>query len=171
MCRTLSLAATLIGRLGNWLLQASEEDRKRAGLDIPKPPSDVHFVPGALDIFYDFRNSDIALHELIAAGAQIGGKLLDFGCSSGRNLAVLRRAFGDRLELFGADPAAPSVRWLKENVAGVDAIISNPTPPLPWARRHFRPDHRQEHLDAFFAESGSGLACRDETNIATPADI
>jgi SAM-dependent methyltransferase len=125
--------ATLDRRLGNWLLQASQEDRKRAGLDIPKPPSDVHFVPGALDIFYDFRNTDIALHELTAAGAQVGGKLLDFGSSSGRNLAVLRRAFGDRLQLFGADPAAPSVRWLKENVAGVEAIISNPNPPLPWA--------------------------------------
>jgi len=129
--------ATLSRRLGNWLLQASDDDRKLAGLAIPKPPADVHFVAGALDIFYDFRNTDVALHELVAAGASIGGKLLDFGCSSGRNLAVLHRAFGNRLELFGADPAAPSIRWLKDNVAGAQAIVSNPAPPLPWADNMF----------------------------------
>jgi len=134
---TVEPRSTLSERLGNWLVQTSGEDRKRAGLAIPKPPSDVHFVPGAVDIFYDFRNTDIVLHELTAAGARIEGRLLDFGCSSGRNLAVLQRAFGDQLELFGADPAAPSIRWLRENIAGVEATINAPTPPLPWADASF----------------------------------
>lgn len=119
-------------RLSKWVMKASRDQRVAADLGIEIPPSDIHFVPGQYRIFYDFKNTDMVFDELQAAGIAIKGTLLDFGCSSGRNLAVLRRAFGSELELFGADPAQASIDWLNENVKGASAVVSNQNPPLPF---------------------------------------
>lgn len=119
-------------QLSKWLLTAPRDQRVRADLAIDIPPSHIHFVPGQYRIFYDFKNTDMVLSELLSAGVQIKGTLLDFGCSSGRNLAVLRRAFPSELELFGADPAQASVDWLQQNVVGASAIVSKQNPPLPY---------------------------------------
>src|SRR5690606_453466 len=93
----------------------------------------VHFVAGQFPIFYDFKNTDIVLHELQKAGVTIRGRFLDFGCSSGRNLAVLGRAYPGELSLFGADPATASIDWLMGNIPGVHAVVSSQMPPLPYA--------------------------------------
>jgi SAM-dependent methyltransferase len=119
-------------RLSKWVMEAPRDQRIKADLAIEIPPAHIHFVPGQYRIFYDFKNTDMVLDELLSAGVEIKGTLLDFGCSSGRNLAVLRRAFGSQLELFGADPAQASIGWLNENVAGASAVVSNQNPPLPF---------------------------------------
>jgi SAM-dependent methyltransferase len=128
---------TLCERLAKWVLDASDDQRTLADLAIQIPPAGVHFVAGQLPIFYDFRNTDIVLDELKKAGVPIGGRFLDFGCSSGRNLAVLKRAYPSELELFGADPAGPSIEWLTANVSGVGAVASSQMPPLPYADASF----------------------------------
>lgn len=119
-------------QLSKWLVSAPQDQRVRADLAIDIPPSHIHFVPGQYRIFYDFKNTDMVLSELLSAGIEIKGSLLDFGCSSGRNLAVLRRAFASELQLFGADPAEVSIDWLQKNVAGVSAVVSKQLPPLPF---------------------------------------
>lgn len=124
-------------QLSLWLLSADDATRKNADLALPIPPESTHFIPGQYNIFYDFKNTDIVLSELEEAGVNIRGSFLDFGCSSGRNLAVLRRAFGDELELYGADPAGASIAWLKQNIAGVDAVVSHQEPPLPFDDKKF----------------------------------
>ena len=128
---------TLHERIAQWVLQASPDQKALADLAIPIPPAGVHYVAGQLPVFYDFKNTDIVLDELQKAGVAIRGRLFDFGCSSGRNLAVLRRAYPGELELFGADPAGPSIAWLTENVPGVRAVTSNQMPPLPYADANF----------------------------------
>lgn len=124
-------------RLSKWVMDAPHDRRIKADLAIEIPPSHIHFVPGQYRIFYDFKNTDMVLDELSSAGVEIKGTLLDFGCSSGRNLAVLRRAFGSELELFGADPAQASIDWLNENVVGASAVTSNQNPPLPFEDGQF----------------------------------
>ena len=124
---------TLHIRLAKWVAEAAPEQKEVADLALPVPPSNVHFVPGQFPIFYDFKNTDIVLDDLQKTGVAIRGHLLDFGCSSGRNLAVLKRAYRDQLQLTGADPAAPSIDWLNANISGVEAIINDQTPPLPFA--------------------------------------
>jgi SAM-dependent methyltransferase len=128
---------TLSKRIARWVLEASPEQRALADLAIPMPSTGVHHVPGQLPIFYDFKNTDIVLDELQQAGVSIHGRLLDFGCSSGRNLAVLRRAYPDDLELFGSDPAALSIKWLNANVHGVQAAVSKQMPPLHYSDESF----------------------------------
>lgn len=124
-------------RLSKWLLTASPEQKRQSRLDLEIPPEHVHFVPGQYRVFYDFKNTDIVLDELHAAGIPIKGSLLDFGCSSGRNLATLQRAYPDELELTGADPAQVSIDWLNANVPGVTAIVSQQDPPLPFGDERF----------------------------------
>lgn len=119
-------------QLSKWVLHATPEEKTAADLAIPIPLGGVHFVPGQFRIFYDFKNSDIVLDELAIAGVPLKGRLLDFGCSSGRNLAVLKRAFGEELDLYGADPAQSSIDWLNANVPGVHAAVNRQLPPLPY---------------------------------------
>lgn len=128
---------TLHERLAQWVLNATPEQKALARLDLPMPPAGVHFVAGQFPIFYDFKNTDIVLDELEKAGVEIRGRFFDFGCSSGRNLAVLKRAYGDQLSLYGADPAAPSIDWLNAHVSGVQAVVSNQNPPLPFEDASF----------------------------------
>lgn len=123
----------LSDQLSTWLINASQDQREQADLALNRPPAGVHFVPGKYPIYYDFQNSDIALDELMKAGATIRGRLLDFGCSSGRNLAVLKRAYGSELELYGVDPSEPSINWIRKNLPGVRAEVSQRNPPLPYA--------------------------------------
>lgn len=129
--------STLNLRLAQWVLDASPDELTLAELAIPVPPAEVHFVAGHLPVFYDFRNTDIVLDELQKADVAISGRFLDFGCSSGRNLAVLQRAFRHELELYGADPAGLSIKWLTANVPGVHAVTSTQTPPLPYIDASF----------------------------------
>ena len=123
----------VIDALCQWIMAASDEEKAVAGLDLPVPPKVIHHVAGRYPIFYDFRNLDIVLTELVRAGAKIEGRFLDFGCSSGRSLAVLKRAFPDRLELFGVDPSGASINWLEQHIDGVTACQSSQSPPLGFA--------------------------------------
>ncbi len=120
----------VIDDLCEWILNAPLADRAAAGLDLEKPPAGFHHVPGKYPIFYDFHNLDIVLNELVQAGANLRGRFLDFGCSTGRNLAVMKRAFGDEFELYGVDPSGPSIDWLKRNIPEVNASRSSQNPPL-----------------------------------------
>ncbi len=134
---TLSSGIDVNDDLCEWILSASKADRVAAGLDLDRPPAALHHVPGKYPIFYDFHNLDIVLTELVKAGAALNGRLLDFGCSTGRNLAVLARAFGDAFELYGVDPSGPSIDWLNRNIAGVHARQSRQTPPLEFPEAYF----------------------------------
>ena len=124
-------------QLSEWIVNAPDETLKIAGLSLKRPPAGVHMVPGRFPIFYDFENLDIALTELLLAGAGIAGNLLDFGCSSGRNLAVLQRAFPDELHLYGADPSAPSIDWVRQIIPDVRAVQNDQAPPMPLPSSHF----------------------------------
>lgn len=123
---------SLPDRLSEWILSASESELALADLTLKRPPAGIHCVPGRYPIYYDFENLDIALTELLLAGASFEGNLLDFGCSSGRNLAVLERAFGENLKLYGADPSEPSINWVHETLPKVNAVCNEQDPPLPF---------------------------------------
>lgn len=124
---------TISDELSTWIVNAPPAQRQEAGLALNRPPPGIHCVPGKYPIYYDFENSDITIDELLKAGAVMRGRLLDFGCSSGRNLAVLERAYGRDLELYGVDPSRPSIDWLRQNLPNVKAEVSQQNPPLPFA--------------------------------------
>lgn len=133
----LSQSIHVVDDLSKWILNASENAKIAAGLDLEVPPLGIHYISGKYPIFYDFLNLDIVLSELLRAGATLTGRFLDFGCSTGRNLAVLERAFSERLDLFGVDPSGPSIDWLNRHVSGVHAFQNDQHPPLPFEDSFF----------------------------------
>ncbi|WBU53633.1 bifunctional 2-polyprenyl-6-hydroxyphenol methylase/3-demethylubiquinol 3-O-methyltransferase UbiG [Paracoccus sp. SCSIO 75233] len=133
----MSSDALLVDRLSEWLINAPPEQRELAGLNIVRPEAGTHHIPGRYPIFYDFQNLDIVLHEFLEAGASLSGRFLDFGCSSGRNLAVLDYAYSDSLDLYGSDPSAPSIEFVRETLPNVNAVTNEQNPPLPFADGFF----------------------------------
>jgi len=124
-------------QMANWILALSKSVRAKLDLSQELPPPDIHYVPSATELFYDLRNTDIILEELMNAGIEPKGKLLDFGCSSGRNIATLHRCFGDRFELFGVDPVATSIKWAQEQFQYARFAVSNQEPPLSFEPETF----------------------------------
>ena len=107
---------------------------ERTGLSAATPPEDVHSMGrGPLATGGAFYYADLVLEALGRGGAdpftlRAG---LDFGCSSGRVVRVLRAVLPDA-ELSGCDPNAPAVRWASDNIPGVDFSVSPQEPPLPY---------------------------------------
>lgn len=124
-------------QLANWILSLSDFDRKKLGLDQELPPKHIHYVRGATNLFYDLRNTDIILEELDNVGVRPTGKLLDFGCSSGRNIATLNRCFGAELDLYGVDPAQSSIDWARQQFPFANFTVNNQEPPLAFAPESF----------------------------------
>ncbi|MGE0279810.1 MAG: hypothetical protein AB7P20_04245 [Rhizobiaceae bacterium] len=87
-------------RLSQWVMSAPLDERIAADLSIEVPLPPVHFVPGLYPIFYDFKNTNLVLDPLPAAGVTLRGSLLDFGCSSDRNLSRSVGRTGNRHDLY-----------------------------------------------------------------------
>ncbi len=123
--------------LARWILSLPTEERKRLRLAQELPPKGVHFIRGTTHVFYDFRNTDIVIEELRKSGAPISGKLLDFGCSSGRNIATLERCIGRGLEYYGSDPAHKTIDWAKSQFQFADFSVNKQEPPLKYCDDYF----------------------------------
>ena len=63
------------------------------------------------------------------------GAILDFGCGCGR---VARNWSGlEGIEVHGADVDRPAIRWCRRNLPFLQAIRSDPAPPLPYPDGRF----------------------------------
>ena len=63
------------------------------------------------------------------------GAILDFGCGCGRVIRCWSDL--DRTEVHGADVDRAAIRWCKRNLPFVEAIRSDPLPPLPYPDERF----------------------------------
>ena len=63
------------------------------------------------------------------------GAMLDFGCGCGR----VTRCWSDleQTEVHGADVDRAAIRWVRRNLPFVEAVRSNPLPPLPYPDGRF----------------------------------
>jgi 2-polyprenyl-3-methyl-5-hydroxy-6-metoxy-1,4-benzoquinol methylase len=120
-----------------WMCEQPASVLRACRLDPRRPPQDVHFVRGPDLNFYDLRNTDMMVEDLLAAGACIKGRLLDFGCSSGRDIATLHRAYADELQLCGVDPAGSSIEWARARLPDVPFQVSGQHPPLDFPDESF----------------------------------
>lgn len=118
----------------------------KTGLTADSPPENVHAMShSVLATGGSYYHADLVADALGSIGAEpaAGQRGLDFGCSSGRVVRVLKAAYPDT-EWFGCDPNAEAIEWAAANVDGVSFEVSPQEPPLPY------PD---EHLDFAFAIS------------------
>jgi SAM-dependent methyltransferase len=115
------------------------EAMSKTGLSSATPPDDVHAMGrGALA-----AGGTTYYADLVAQGAERGGqtlspgtRALDFGCSSGRVVRVLRAAFPE-VEWHACDPNPHSIEWARANLRGIHFMVSPQEPPLPWPAGQF----------------------------------
>jgi SAM-dependent methyltransferase len=81
-----------------------------------------------------YGHADMIVDALGACGISDleGLRVLDFGCSSGRILRVLRARFGTAT-LHGCDPNGDAVAWASQTLPGINFFRSTSEPPLALA--------------------------------------
>ena len=86
---------------------------------------------GSLAAGGSIYHADLIFATLELAGVEIpiGGRVLDFGCSSGRVIRVVK-AYRRDLECHGCDPNEGAIRWANENLPDISFMVSPQRPPL-----------------------------------------
>jgi SAM-dependent methyltransferase len=105
------------------------------GLSAAQPPEEVHAMArGALAAAGGLYEADLIVNALSSAGVEMKdvASALDFGCSSGRVLRVLRAAFPETA-WHGCDPNAAAVTWASQNLPDIEFFVNDDAPPLPLA--------------------------------------
>jgi SAM-dependent methyltransferase len=112
----------------------------KTGLTAALPPDEVHAVSrGALAAGGSCYYADLVVEGFRAAGveASAAGRVLDFGCSSGRVVRVLAAAF-PAVEWHGCDPNEAATAWAAGHIPGVEFALSPQAPPLAYEDGCFR---------------------------------
>jgi SAM-dependent methyltransferase len=105
---------------------------EKTGLETAVPPDDVHAMGrGPLAAGGDFWTADLLGTAMLDAGVELAdsNRVLDFGCSSGRHLRVLR-AWRPGVRWMGCDPNARAIEWASANLEGIEFFVSPLEPPL-----------------------------------------
>jgi len=100
-----------------------------------EPPEEIHIMTrGPLASAGGLYEADMVVDALMSAGMDMAdvNSALDFGCSSGRVLSVLRAAY-PQTTWHGCDPNEPAIAWATENLPGVEFFVNANEPPLPLA--------------------------------------
>jgi SAM-dependent methyltransferase len=135
---------------------------EKTGLRDVAPPEDVHAMArGPFAAGGGLYEADMIAAAFASAGLDPAelGRVLDFGCSSGRAVRALQAAYPDN-DWLGCDPNGPAIAWAQRNLPGIEFFQSADHPPLPLA---------DAALDAAYAisiwshfEPGLGLRWFDE---------
>jgi SAM-dependent methyltransferase len=105
---------------------------EKTGLVTAMPPVDVHAMGrGPLAAGGDFWTADLLGTAILDAGVALADddRVLDFGCSSGRHLRVLR-AWRPGVRWMGCDPNAGAIAWAGASLEGIEFFVSPLEPPL-----------------------------------------
>lgn len=85
---------------------------------------------GAHDVTYGKSPAgDLYYVDMLAGLGATEGKVLDFGCSTGRVIRNLKAAFPE-IDAYGCDPRAESIELARSKVPDVSWFVSNEAPPL-----------------------------------------
>lgn len=104
----------------------------KTGLTAADPPQTIHSMGrGSLAAGGSAYYADLVSGAMQQAGADLppGASILDFGCSSGRVIRVLK-AFDATCECSGCDPNRQAIEWAQQNLAPIDFAVSPLRPPL-----------------------------------------
>ena len=106
------------------------EMMKKMGTSIINPPDHIHRMQKGDWYIGDLYSADMIANTLTQANFQFqpGKKYLDFGCSSGSLIRVLK-AHASEAHFYGVDPVNSSIEWAAENVAGAHFTVSPLLPP------------------------------------------
>jgi SAM-dependent methyltransferase len=128
---TAALREALILIYGVWLEIPGVIEK--TGLSSAQPPEDVHAMArGPLAAAGGLYEADLVVDALASANIEVADArdALDFGCSSGRVLRVLRAAYPETT-WHGCDPNTAAIAWAGENLPGIEFFANGDEPPLP----------------------------------------
>jgi SAM-dependent methyltransferase len=124
-------------RLGNYFLP--QVFNKKTGLTSKVPPLHVPDLSNPIGfhcgtLYY----GDLVIEAMLRCDRSIekNKNYLDFGCSSGRVVRVLKAAYPES-NWLGCDPVMEAIEWAKENLPGIDFFNSLQIPPLPYDDNQF----------------------------------
>ena len=112
---------------------------EKTGLSAAAPPESIHSMGrGSLAAGGSMYYADLVIGALEQVGAELppAAAILDFGCSSGRVIRVLK-AYNAAYNCYGCDPNGEAIGWAQQNLPGIDFRISPLRPPLSYAPGHF----------------------------------
>jgi SAM-dependent methyltransferase len=122
----------MVAALSFCLYYGVEEVAEKVGLSAAIPPDEVHSMSrGPLAAGGSFYYADLVLEALRRTAAEPPQRALDFGCSSGRVVRVLKALLPDT-EWHGCDPNADAIEWARANLPGIAFDVSPTNPPLPY---------------------------------------
>lgn len=107
---------------------------ERTGLSAAEPPEDVHaMVRGTHTLGGAYGYADAMAETLESSGYPLerAGRVLDFGCSSGRLVRALHAAYGE-VAFAGCDPLEDAIAWARANLPGIAFSQTGREPPLPY---------------------------------------
>jgi SAM-dependent methyltransferase len=123
----------MVMAFGIWLGHPSVTEK--TGLPDQQPPEDVHaMVRGPSAAAGGVYEADLVANALAGVGVDIADlqAALDFGCSSGRVVRVLRAAY-PQTRWYGCDPNARAIAWAGGHLQGIEFFVNDDAPPLPLA--------------------------------------
>jgi SAM-dependent methyltransferase len=123
----------LILAYGIWLGHPAATEK--TGLAAVQTPENVHVMArGPVAAAGGLYDADMVADALASAGVDLGEirDALDFGCSSGRVVRVLKAAY-PHIQWHGCDPNQPAIAWAGEHLPDIDFFPSGELPPLPLA--------------------------------------
>lgn len=112
---------------------------EKTGLSGAMPPPDVHAMSHvSTDAGGAYYYGDLVDECLTNVNFELsrGMRGLDFGCSSGRVVRMLKVAYPD-IEWYGCDPNEGAIEWARQQLPGIDFRVSPQVPPLDYAADHF----------------------------------
>jgi SAM-dependent methyltransferase len=113
--------------------------REKFGTSEHNPPDHIHRMQKEDSLYVgDIYSANMILSSLRENGLGFGdgGDYLDFGCSSGSLIRILK-AVQPRAHFSGVDPIASSILWAQTGIPGANFHVSDVEPPLPFAPGSF----------------------------------
>lgn len=135
-----SLAFKPVARLREKVIAARAPEPAGVPDDgLPLPPGRLRvLVAGTGDpgVFMESSRTGAEVVEtaLAAAGRELSGTVLDFGCGCGR---TARRWRGRDIELHGCDYNPRLVDWCRRNLPFMQVAVNQPDPPAPYGDATF----------------------------------
>lgn len=107
------------------------EIREKMRTSTINPPDHIHRMQREQWYVGDLYSGDMVASTLanLDMSFAANGNYLDFGCSSGSLVRVLK-AFSPESVFHGVDPIASSIEWAQQNIPGSHFAVSDTLPPL-----------------------------------------
>jgi SAM-dependent methyltransferase len=138
-CDTATASLPQIWRDVKTAVHNDEATRETIGLSNIVPPKNIHRMQKSDPLWIgDIYSSEMVVEALGKSGQSYNPdeSYLDFGCSSGSLVRILKTAYPDS-SFFGVDPIESAIDWAQNNITDATFAVSNPNPPLQFEDNSF----------------------------------